>query len=124
MLENAPLIAFIPVTDLERARTFYVDTLGLEVTDESPFALVVDAHGTMLRLTPVGDLRPQPFTVVGWSVPDIATTAGVLAEHGVPFRRYDGMDQDERGIWTSPSGDRVAWFADPDGNTLSLTTFR
>jgi catechol 2,3-dioxygenase-like lactoylglutathione lyase family enzyme len=124
VLEKASLIAFVPVSDLDRARHFYVVVLGLPVTDESPFALVLDARGTMLRLTPVADLRPQPFTVIGWSVPDIAATVSALAEAGVSCHRYEGMDQDGQGIWASPSGDRVAWFADPDGNTLSLTTFR
>ncbi len=77
----------------------------------------------MLRLTPVPDLRPQPFTVIGWSVPDIGTTVAALAGLGISCNRYEGMDQDDDGIWTSPTGDRVAWFPDPDGNTLSLTTF-
>jgi hypothetical protein len=64
-----------------------------------------------------------PFTVLGWKVLDITTAVRDLAEAGVPFTRYDGMSQDEDGIWTAPSGDRVAWFADPDGNNLSLTQF-
>jgi catechol 2,3-dioxygenase-like lactoylglutathione lyase family enzyme len=123
MLHPYPLVAFVPVSTLEVARQFYVETLGLPVTDESPFGLVVDANGTMLRLTPVPDLRPQAFTVVGWSVPDIGSTVDELASRGVACTRFEGMDQDARGIWDSPSGDRVAWFADPDGNTLSLTTF-
>jgi catechol 2,3-dioxygenase-like lactoylglutathione lyase family enzyme len=123
MLGRAPIIAFVPVTDLAVARRFYVDTLGLPVLDESPFALVVDAGGTMLRLTPVADLQPQPFTVVGWSVPDISATVVALTALGVTFTHYDGMDQDASNIWHAPSGDRVAWFTDTDGNTLSLTTF-
>ena len=89
--------------------------------EETPFALVVDGGGTKLRLTPVADLEPQPFTVAGWAVADIATEVDALASSGVEFNRYDGMDQDDRGIWTAPAGDRVAWFGDPFGNTLSLT---
>lgn len=57
----------------------------------------------------------------GWSVPDLEAATDVLAEKGVAMRRLDGMQQDERGIWTAPSGARVAWFRDPDGNTLSLS---
>ncbi len=76
MLAHAPIIAFVPVRDVAQARRFYVDTLGLPVVDESPFALVVDAAGTMLRLTPVADLHPQPFTIVGWSVDDIGAYRG------------------------------------------------
>jgi catechol 2,3-dioxygenase-like lactoylglutathione lyase family enzyme len=121
MLSEAPFMAFIPVTDLAVARRFYQSTLGLDVQEESPYAVVVDAMGTMLRLTPVHELRTQPFTIAGWQVHDIETVVDALSAHGVLFKRYEGMDQDERGIWTTPGGDRVAWFADPDGNTLSLT---
>jgi catechol 2,3-dioxygenase-like lactoylglutathione lyase family enzyme len=123
VLGHAPLIAFIPVSDLAAARDFYVSTLGLTVTDENPFALVLDAHGTMLRLTPVAQLEPRPFTVAGWAVTDMEETIDALASRGVAFTRHDGMGQDGKGIWTAPGGDRVAWFADPDGNTLSLTSF-
>jgi len=124
MLGGAPLMAFVPVRDLAAARAFYGDTLGLPVTDENPFAVVLDAGGTMLRLTEVGDLQPQPFTIAGWQVPDIDAAVDTLVGRGVTFTRYEGMDhQDERGIWTTPGGDRVVWFKDPDGNTLSLTSF-
>ena len=117
-------MAFVPVRDLAAARAFYNGTLGLAVTDENPFAVVLDAGGTMLRLTEVPDLQPQRFTVAGWVVPDIDAAVDALAGRGVAFTRYDGMDhQDEKGIWTTPGGDRVAWFTDPDGNTLSLTSF-
>jgi len=123
MLANAPLMAFIPVRDLASAREFYGSTLGLPVTDENPFAVVLDANGTMLRLTPVPDLQPQPFTIAGWNVPDIEATVDALASAGVTFIRYDGLEQNAEGIWETPGGDFVAWFADPDGNTLSLTSF-
>lgn len=123
MLHDAPLMAFIPVRDLARARTFYAATLGLPVAEENPYAVVVDAMGTMLRLTQVDDLRVQPFTIAGWQVPDVGTVIDALSARGVTFTHYEGMGQDERGIWTTPGGDQVAWFTDPDGNTLSLTTF-
>jgi hypothetical protein len=77
----------------------------------------------MLRVTPVPDLAVQSFTIAGWRVDDMAATVRALEAKGVRFTRYDGMDQDELGIWTAPSGDKVAWFTDPDGNTLSLTEF-
>ncbi len=116
-------MAFIPVTDAALARTFYESTLGLSVVDDSPFALVIDANGTKIRVTPVPDLRPQPFAIAGWQVADIAVTVNELVARGVEFNRYDGMDQTANGVWASPSGDLVAWFLDPDGNTLSLTQF-
>ncbi|HEV3264450.1 MAG TPA: VOC family protein [Acidimicrobiales bacterium] len=123
MLAHAPLMAFIPVRDLPSAREFYSTTLGLPVTDENPFAVVLDADGIMLRLTPVPDLQPQPFTIAGWEVPDIESTVDALSSVGVAFIRYDGLEQNGKGIWETPGGDFVAWFADPDGNTLSLTSF-
>ena len=116
-------MGFVPVRDLSHARPFYEQTLGLTVVEETAVALVLDANGTQLRLTAVPDFRPQPFTIAGWEVADITSTVGSLLERGVVFRRYEGMDQDDLGVWTAPSGDRVAWFADPEDNTLSLTTF-
>ncbi len=123
MLGSSQFVGFIPITDVARARDFFEATLGLPAIEESPFALVIDANGTMLRLTPVGDFAPQPFTIAGWGVDDISATVDALAAKGVAFNRYDGMEQDDRGIWASPSGALVAWFAGPDGNTLSLTEF-
>ncbi|MFZ0181077.1 MAG: VOC family protein [Candidatus Dormiibacterota bacterium] len=122
-LDDGRLIAFVPTTDLARARAFYAETLGLRVADESPFACVFDANGTMLRLTPVRKLSRVRYTVLGWGVDDIASTAGKLAAGGVALVRYRGMEVDDAGIWTAPAGDRVAWFEDPDGNLLSVTQF-
>ena len=123
VLTAAPYMAFIPVSDLASARSFYGEVLGLQVGDENPFAVILNSGGTMLRLTQVENHQPQPFTIAGWEVPDIGATIDALVSRGVTFTRYDDMDQDERGIWITPSGDQVAWFKDPDGNTLSLTRF-
>jgi catechol 2,3-dioxygenase-like lactoylglutathione lyase family enzyme len=122
-LDGSTYMAFIPVRDVAAARSFYVGVLGLACLEESPFAIVVDAHGTRLRLTPVPELRAQPFTIAGWEVPDIDASVDALAAAGVALQRFDGIEQDGRGVWHTPGGDRVAWFSDPDGNTLSLTTF-
>jgi catechol 2,3-dioxygenase-like lactoylglutathione lyase family enzyme len=121
VLGDAPLVAFVATTDLGRARTFYGETLGLTFTDENAFACVFDAHGTTLRVTAVPELSLAGYTVLGWLVDDISSAIRTLGERGVDFKRFDGMDQDELGVWTTPGGDKVAWFADPDGNTLSLT---
>ncbi len=123
MLSSVPFIAFVPVTDLSVATSFYGDTLGLATTSHGPFALSVDLGGTMLRLTAVERLTPQPFTIAGWSVENLDAAVRQLTERGVAFASFDGVDQDELGIWTAPNGDRVAWFFDPDGNVLSLTAF-
>jgi catechol 2,3-dioxygenase-like lactoylglutathione lyase family enzyme len=121
ILASAPLIAFLATADAARARTFYTGTLGLRLVEDSPFALVFDVMGTMLRIQKVAALTPHPFTVLGWQVDDVAAAVRELAGRGVTFNRYDGLDQDGVGIWTSPAGARIAWFSDPDGNVLSLT---
>ena len=77
----------------------------------------------MLRVTAVPEVCRTGYTVLGWRVTDITSAVRGLAGRGVVFLRYDGMDQDSDGVWTTPGGDRVAWFADPDGNVLSLTQF-
>lgn len=103
---------------------FYRDTLGLRlVSEQLPFALEFDANGTMLRLAIAKHVTPAPGTVLGWAVPDIAATVDELNQAGVVFERFEGMTQDELGIWASPSGAKVAWFKDPAGNLLSLTEF-
>lgn len=123
MLGSASAIAFLPSTDLDQSRAFLADVLGLTVDEITPFACVLRAGTTVLRVTRVESLRPQPFTVFGWQVPDIRSEVVRLAAAGVAFLRYDGMDQDANGVWAAPSGDLVAWFQDPDGNTLSLSQF-
>lgn len=115
-------IAFVATRDPARAREFYQQTLGLRlVGDELPFALVFDLHGIMLRVTAVHELTTVPYTVLGWNVPDITEAAQALRADGVVFQQYPGLEQDDHGIWTSPSGAKVAWFKDPDGNTLSIS---
>ncbi|MBZ5559837.1 MAG: VOC family protein [Acidobacteriia bacterium] len=121
MLRSRPIIAFVATTNPARAKAFYAETLGLRLVSEDGFALAFDAGGTMLRVAIVQTLQPAGYTVLGWIVPDIAGAARDLMKRGVVFQRYEWMKQDELGIWTSPSGARIAWFTDPDGNTLSLT---
>lgn len=124
MLGSADLIAFAPTRDATKAREFYEQTLGLECISADPFALVFNAHGTMLRVANVAevkDFRPAPFTILGWQVTDVSDTIGDLVKKGVRFERFPGMDQDAKGIWKSPTGAKVAWFKDPDGNILSIS---
>jgi catechol 2,3-dioxygenase-like lactoylglutathione lyase family enzyme len=122
-LRSEKLVAFAATTSAAKARRFYRDTLGLRLIDDNPFALVFDAHGTMLRVQLVGKVVPPGYTVVGWQVKDIGKAVAALRKKRVKFNRYPGMEQDALGIWDSPSGARIAWFSDPDGNTLSLTEF-
>jgi catechol 2,3-dioxygenase-like lactoylglutathione lyase family enzyme len=123
VLATSDIIAFAPTTDLARARSFYEHVLGLPVADETEYACVLNAHGTMLRVTAVAEVAHAGYTVLGWRVTDISETVAGLESLGVVFVRYDGIEQDARGVWTTPSGDLLAWFTDPDGNVLSLTQF-
>ena len=123
VIGSADLIGFVAATDPERARAFYGDVLGLALVEDSPFACVFDANGTMLRVTMVATVHAAPYTVLGWAVDDIAATIRELEARGVSFVRFEGMEQDENGVWTAPGGGRIAWFRDPDGDTLSLTQF-
>lgn len=123
MLDRCAVIAFAAATDLDRAREFYQGILGLPMVDQSPYACVFDACGTMLRVTAVAQVATPGYTILGWRVDDIDGTVAGLHAKGVSFTRYEEMGQDDSGIWTTPNGDRIAWFTDPDGNTLSLTEF-
>jgi catechol 2,3-dioxygenase-like lactoylglutathione lyase family enzyme len=116
------IVGFVSIVDVSRAKAFYRDTLGLRlVMEEPPFALVFDANGIMLRLGMAKEIPPAHGTVLGWQVPEIMAVVTNLGQAGVQFERYAGMEQDELGIWTSPTGAKVAWFKDPDGNTLSVS---
>jgi catechol 2,3-dioxygenase-like lactoylglutathione lyase family enzyme len=119
MQKSAQIVAFVGTTDPDRARTFYRDTLGLRLVHEDGFALQFDVNGIMLRVTNVRQLQPAPFTVLGWAVSDISGAVKELEQAGVRFERYN-LPQDDLGVWTAPGGAKVAWFKDPDGNTLSL----
>ena len=124
MLGSTDVIAFVGATDLGRACVFYEQVLGQPLTGRSDFACVFDANGTMLRVTAVPEVARGGYTVLGWRVADIAVAVRDLSAKGVVFLRYDGMNQDDSGVWTTPGGDQVAWFSDPDGNILSLTQFQ
>lgn len=123
-LSGAKVITFLVTADRISATAFYRDTLGLPVTHEDQFACVFDLGGTSLRLSQVDGFRPEQHTVLGWDVADIRETILDLRNAGIDFTFYEGMGQDELGIWSPPgSGTKVAWFKDPDGNMLSLTQF-
>lgn len=121
-LRQQRLVSFVATRDPEAAKKFYRDTLGLRlVAEQLPFALVFDANGVTLRVTIVQSFQPAGYTVLGWEVPDIQAAVQALSSAGVRFERYSGMPQDEMGIWSAPGGTKVAWFKDPDGNTLSVS---
>jgi catechol 2,3-dioxygenase-like lactoylglutathione lyase family enzyme len=125
MLASHKIMAFAPTLDAKKARPFYEGVLGLHVLSQDNFALALDANGIMLRVTNVPpSFKPQPFTILGWQVPDIAAAVSTLKQKGVHFETYGSPTQDAEGIWTAPGGAKIAWFKDPDGNVLSLTQFQ
>jgi catechol 2,3-dioxygenase-like lactoylglutathione lyase family enzyme len=119
-LANHTVTSFLPTTDYARARVFFEGVLGLQWREDTPYASVYGLQGGSLRVAKVEAFKPHPFTVLGWQVTDIQATVKELTFKGATFERYDGLDQDELGIWNT-HGARVAWFKDPDGNTLSVT---
>jgi catechol 2,3-dioxygenase-like lactoylglutathione lyase family enzyme len=121
MLADFKLMAFLATTDAARARAFYEGVLGLSFVSEDDFAVVYNALGIELRLQKVRELKPQPHTALGWSVDGIDKIVRDIAARGGRFERFPPMEQDAAGIWKSPSGPRIAWLRDPDGNLLSLT---
>ena len=124
MLAHNDIIAFIATTQPEAARAFYSEVLGLRLMEDTPYALVFDARGAMLRIQKVQTLSPAGHTVLGWHTVNVHQTVETLQQRGVAFERYAGLPQDEQGIWTTPDGNKIAWFSDPDGNTLSLTEIK
>jgi len=124
LLDSSPIMAFCATANPERAKAFYRDQLGLKLIEDSHFALVFDAAGTMLRVQKVKEVHAAQYTALGWRVQDIAATVEELEKAGVKMERYAFPGVDEKGIWTPPgSTAKVAWFLDPDGNILSLTQF-
>ena len=121
MLGSMNIIAFVPIKDSQTSRAFYEGILGLRFVKDDGFALVLDANGIMVRAVKMKDFTPAQFTVLGWEVPDIENVVRELGKKGTHFEIFGFFKQDELGIWTAPGGDKVAWFKDPDGNTLSVS---
>jgi len=122
MLTSSKPVILIPTVKKDEAKTFYESVLGLTFKADDGFALVFDTAGIMLRVTPVQEFTPHPFSVLGWEVDDIGSAVKELSAKGVKFEIYDfpWMEQDEQGVWTAPDLTKVAWFKDPDGNLLSV----
>ncbi len=121
MLESAKMIGFVLTTDYDRARAFYERTLGFEFVGQDGHALVVKAGQHMIRISKAPNFIALPSTVLGWEVTNIEQAVAWLTSKGVATEKYPWVQDRERGIWTTPNGDKVAWFRDPDGNVLSLS---
>jgi catechol 2,3-dioxygenase-like lactoylglutathione lyase family enzyme len=119
MLQNSPAFSGFSTDDIEAARTFYADVLGLGVTEEDGMLTLHLGGGATVLVYPKPDHRPATFTVLNFPVDDLEATVDALTGRGVAFERYEGTD--EHGIqrgW----GPAIAWFADPAGNICSVLT--
>lgn len=121
-LSGCKAVSFIFTRNRKEAEAYYRDVLGLPFIIDDGFASVLDLDGAPLRITEIADHAAGPHPVLGWMVNDITAAVQALKAKGVQFTIYEGMGQDELGIWTAPDGSaKVAFFNDPDGNGLSLT---
>jgi catechol 2,3-dioxygenase-like lactoylglutathione lyase family enzyme len=121
MLGSNNIVAFVPITDGATAREFYEGKLGLRFVNGDGFAVVFESNGIKLRAVKMKEVKPAQFTILGWEVKPIEKAVTSLRDRGVHFEIFGFFKQDELGIWTAPSGDKVAWFKDPDGNVLSIS---
>jgi catechol 2,3-dioxygenase-like lactoylglutathione lyase family enzyme len=121
MLAASKLIGFVPTKDSKRSREFYEGKLGFQFVSDDQFALVMQAGESMIRIGKAANFTPAQYTVMGWEVTEIEAMVKWLNGRGVVFEKYPFVQDRELGIWTTPNGDKVAWFKDPDGNVLSLS---
>ena len=120
MFSDTKAFSAFAVDDLAQAREFYGETLGIGVCGQDGLLTLNLAGGHEVRLYQQPGYTPATCTVLMFQVDDIGATAGELAKRGVQFERYDGMDQDERGITRGGGPFLAAWFKDPAGNLLEL----
>ena len=124
MLTAGKMVGFVLTKDYEQARAFYEGKLGFDFVSLDQFALVMRAGENMIRIVKMPDFVPLRSTVLGWEVGDVEAVVGWLVGRGVPVEKYPWVQDKERGIWTTPDGNKVAWFKDPDGNVLSVSQHR
>jgi predicted enzyme related to lactoylglutathione lyase len=121
MLSKSPAFSGFSVDDVAKAKAFYGDTLGLDVSDEEMDLLQIRlGNGTVVMAYPKDNHSPATFTILNFPVDDIDAAVDELAAKGVTFERYEGFDQDAKGIARGPEGPHIAWFTDPAGNILSV----
>ena len=121
MLPSSKIVGFVPAANLAHAKMFYAGVLGFRVLNEDLFGISLEAKDALIRIAHVGEHQPAPFTILGWETSDLQKEVTELKTLGVEFLRIPGFPQDDLGIWTAPNGAQVAWFKDPDGNTLSVS---
>lgn len=123
MLSKTTAINSFAVDDIDAARSFYRDTLGLEVTDEEMGFLVLHLTGDRQTMVyPKPDFTPATYTILNFLVDDIDAAVDELASKGVEFERYEEFEHDDKGVARAPDneGPPIAWFTDPAGNVLAV----
>ena len=120
MFAESKAFSGFAVPDVESARTFYEDTLGLQVSQEDEGLVLHLAGGRDTFVYPKPDHVPATYTILNFPVDDVAAAVDELAGKGVRFEQYEGIAQDARGISRDPAGPPIAWFTDPAGNILSV----
>ena len=121
MLATGKMVGFVPTKDYDKARAFYEGKLEFEFVSLDQYALVMSVGGHRIRIAKVPNFTPLQGTILGWEVKNIETVVIWLRDRGVPPEKYPFVQDRELGIWTTPNGDKVAWFKDPDGNILGVS---
>jgi len=121
MLASSEVVGFVPTKDSAKARSFYGGKLGFQFVSDDMFALVMRAGETVIRIGKAQNFAPAPYTVLGWEVSNIEEVVAWLQRRGVAFEKFPFVQDKELGVWTATTGDKVAWFKDPEGNVLSVS---
>lgn len=121
MLVSGKMVGFVLTKDYDQARAFYEGKLGFEFVSLDQFALAMKVGGHFVRISKAANFTPLRSTVLGWEVENIEAVVAWLKQRGVAMEKYPFIQDPERGIWTTPNGDKVAWFKDADGNVLSVS---
>ncbi len=119
MFKNTKAFSGFSVGDLQKAKQFYGETLGLTVSEENGMLHLHIAGDTDIFVYPKHNHTPASFTILNFPVDDIDKAVDELVARGVRFERYEGIKADEKGI-ARGDGPGIAWFKDPAGNVLSL----
>jgi catechol 2,3-dioxygenase-like lactoylglutathione lyase family enzyme len=119
MLSSDKMVGFLFTTDYDRAKAFFVGKLGFHFIQQDQFALAMRCGENMVRVTKIANFTPAQATVLGWETSDIEGALAWLQKQGVAPEKYPWAGGSE--IWTAPSGDKILWFKDPDGNVLSIS---
>ncbi|HEY2985441.1 MAG TPA: VOC family protein [Jatrophihabitantaceae bacterium] len=120
MLGNSKAVSGFAVDDIDKAKQFYGETLGVGVSEQGDLLRLQLGGGTEVIVYPKPDYTPATYTILNFPVDDIAKAVDDLVARGVVFERYPGFDQDDKGIARETPGPAIAWFKDPAGNILSV----